>query len=121
MVRAAATGAMDYTGADPTEKNWRLRHRLILREMYRQEEQKLLEHAHRHWCAFTSHGNLNEDSFGKVKTEIADALIDLQNVIFPWNADVKNKSQNSTIDAETQKLIDAYRTMVGTAKKDEQE
>jgi len=121
MVRAATTGAINYAGADPTEKNWRIRHRLMLREVCRREEQNLLEHVHRHWCAFTSHGNLNEDSFGRVKTEVANVLTDLQNAIFPWNAAAKTEVKNSTIDATTQSLIDAYRTMVAKAESQDQE
>lgn len=112
MVRAAASGVISYAGADPTERNWRIKHRLLLREVHRQEEQKLLESVHRHWCAYTSHGSLNEESFTNVKTEIANSLISLQNVIFPWDKQVKKEVKNSTIDPETQRLIDAYRAMV---------
>jgi hypothetical protein len=112
MVRAAASGAINYAGADPTEKNWRIRHRLLLREIYRQEDQKMLEHAHRHWCAFTGHGNLNEESFTNVKTEVANVLTDLQNVIYPWAAKNKKEAGNSTIDSSTQQLIDQYRKML---------
>lgn len=118
MVRAAASGAIDYTGADPTEKNWRIRHRLLLGEVHRQEEQKLLEHVHRHWCAFTGHGSLNEDSFKRVKTEVSEVLTELQHTLFPWDKQVKQEAKNSTIDAETQNLIDAYRR-ARPAKKDE--
>lgn len=112
MVRAAASGAINYTGADPTEKNWRIRHRLLLREVHRQEEQKLLDCVHRHWCAFTGHGNLNDDSFKRVKDEVSGVLTDLQTVIFPWDKPTKKEVKNSTIDAETQALIDAYRSII---------
>lgn len=117
MVRAAASGAIDYTGADPTEKNWRIRHRLLLREVHRQEEQKLLDCVHRHWCAFTGHGSLSEDSFKKVKTSVSDVLSDLQQVIFPWDTQSKKEAKNSTIDPETQRLIDNYKKMMADKKK----
>jgi hypothetical protein len=112
MVRAAASGAIDYTGADPMEKNWRIKHRLLLKEVHRQEEQKLLEHVHQHWCAFTGHGNLNDDSFKRVKTEVSDVLGAIQNVIFPWDKQVKQEAKNSTIDAETQNLVEVYKELV---------
>lgn len=111
MVRAAASGMIDYAGADPTEKNWRIRHRLLLQEVHRQEEQKMLDVVHRHWCAYTSHGNLSDDSFSNVKSAAAAALIAVQTVIFPWEKQNKQEPKNSTIDAETQKLIDLYRSV----------
>jgi hypothetical protein len=111
MVRAAATGAIDYTGADPREKNWRIRHRLLLTEVQRQEETQLLAHAHRHWCAFMAHGNLTEESFSGVKDAINTGLLNLQNAIFPWHKTDKPDPKTGTIDAETQKLIDIYRQM----------
>lgn len=116
MVRAAASGIIDYANADPTEKNWRIRHRLLLNELHRREEQQMLETAHQHWCAYVAHGNLTEDSFSDIKQELTKVFTTLQSVIFPWQVTAEPQTRNSTIDAETQKLIDIYKQMVDGEK-----
>jgi hypothetical protein len=117
MVRAAVSGAIDYSRADPTDNRWRIKHRLSLLEMQRQEDQHMLEHLHRHWCAYLAHGALTEESFANVKKEAGDTLINLQDTIFPWNAKPKDekvqesekKEENSKIDAESQKMIEKFK------------
>lgn len=113
MVRAAVSGAVDYSRADPLDNSWRIKHRLLITEMQRREEQRALEYAHQHWCAYVSHGRLNEESFKTAKTTAGDVLKDLQTTLFPWetkNPGVPEKpAEDSKIDPETQKLIDKYR------------
>lgn len=120
MVRAAVSGAVDYSRADPTDTRWRLKHRLVLMEMQRRERQNVLEYTHRHWCAYLAHGGLTEDSFADVKKSAGDTLLNLQNSVFPWNAEVKAEesttgennetdAQNSKIDPETKKMIEKFK------------
>lgn len=114
MVRAAVTGAIDYSRADPTNSNWRLQHILILTELQRQEELKVLEAARQQWLAYVSHGNLTPESFSSVKEHANKTLISLQKAVFPWakteSAPAPTTTSDGTIiDAETQKLIDNYR------------
>lgn len=120
MVRAAVSGAVDYSRADPTDTRWRIKHRLVLLEMQRRENQHVLEYTHRHWCAYLAHGGLTEDSFANVKKNAGETLIDLQNSVFPWNADAKaeetpdgesneTEAQNSKIDPETKKMIEKFK------------
>lgn len=120
MVRAAVSGAVDYSRADPTDTRWRIKHRLVLLEMQRRENQHVLEYTHRHWCAYLAHGGLTEDSFGNVKKNAGETLIDLQNSVFPWNAKKETEenpdgesneteAQNSKIDPETKKMIEKFK------------
>jgi hypothetical protein len=112
MVRAAVSGAIDYSRADPTDKNWRMRQRLILSEIQRQEEVELLHGVHRQWLAYISHGGLTPESFADTKTAANDTLRALKASIFPWEASLnaEPKRENDTIiDAETQRLIDSYK------------
>jgi hypothetical protein len=120
MVRAAVSGAVDYSRADPTDTRWRIKHRLVLLEMQRRENQHVLEYTHRHWCAYLAHGGLTEDSFGNVKKNAGETLTDLQNNVFPWNAESKDEetsdgesneteAQNSKIDPETKKMIEKFK------------
>jgi hypothetical protein len=113
MVRAAVSGAIDYSRADPLDNRWRLKHRLLLTEIQRREDQRMLECLHDHWCAYVAHGSLNEESFSKVKKSASGILGDLQRVIFPWAQEVKkvaeNESEDSKIDDETKQMISRYK------------
>jgi hypothetical protein len=119
MVRAAVSGAVDYSRADPLDNRWRIKHRLIISEIQRRESQHMLEYLHQHWCAYVSHGGLEETSFSNVKKNAAEILKDLQAAVFPWNAEVKkedeSEAKNSKIDDEpqlddqTKALIKRYR------------
>jgi hypothetical protein len=120
MVRAAVSGAVDYSRADPTDTRWRIKHRLVLLEMQRRENQHVLEYTHRHWCAYLAHGALTEESFGNVKKNAGETLIDLQNNVFPWSAKPaseekpdgekeETEAQNSKIDPETKKMIEKFK------------
>jgi hypothetical protein len=84
MVRAAVSGAIDYAGADPRNRQWRIKHRLLLSEVTRREDYELLTTAHRHWLALLSHGNLTEESFIDIKKRSNALLGDIQKTVFPW-------------------------------------
>lgn len=116
MVRAAAAGVIDYSRADPANRQWRIRHRLLINELQRQETQKLLGHVHQHWCAYLAHGNLTEESFGEVKKSLAGALTDVQYNLFPWTTKKDEnpegnaaEPENSKIDNDTQNLINKFK------------
>jgi hypothetical protein len=114
MVRAAASGAINYAGADPYDRSWRLKHRLLLQEIHRREEHALLDCVHRHWCAYLSHGGLTEESFSQVKASATETLTSIEDAIFPWASpkdDAEAETKNSTMDPETQALIDKYKRM----------
>lgn len=109
MVRAAVTGAIDYSRADPRNRQWRIKHRLILNELQRADDQKLLEYTYEHWCAYVSHGGLKEDSFKTAKTAALNTLRGLQDIIWPWLTQPEKTGENSTIDSETEQLIKVYK------------
>jgi hypothetical protein len=113
MVRAAVSGAVDYSRADPLDNRWRLKHRLLISELQRREAQHMLEYQHQHWCAYVAHGGLQEDSFANVKKSASEILADLQNSVFPWletvKKDAETEEKDSKIDSETQELINKYK------------
>lgn len=84
MVRAAVSGAIDYARADPKNRQWRIKHRLIIEEVARREDFELLTTAHRHWLALLSHGSLTEDSFSNIKKRANELLSGIQKTVFPW-------------------------------------
>ena len=109
MVRAAATGAIDYSRADPTSKQWRLHQHLILSEMRRQEDVRLLENVHQHWLAYLAHGNLTEDSFKDVKEHASELMAGVKSAILPWVKQDKTKTKNDTIDEKNRALAERYK------------
>jgi len=115
MVRAAATGVMDYTGADPRNTKWRIKHQLLLSEVARKENLSVLRDTYAHRLALLAHGNLTEDSFKQTKQETVELLSELRQITFPWakTAAPSSTGQNDTIiDSETAELIERYKKMV---------
>ena len=118
-MRAAATGALDYSQADPKDINWRIRQRLILTEISRRDDLLVYTTLHNHWRAYVAHGGLTEESYADVKTRANQALVDIERVIYPWleiarpetpsSQSAENKEQKDTIDAETRTLIEKYK------------
>ena len=119
-MRAAATGALNFSQADPKDINWRIRHRLVITEIGRQEDLRLYDALHRQWLAYVSHGNLIEDAYRDVRTRADNALMDVQRAIYPWikpeEPATENKDQKDTIDPETRSLIERYKRQQQEAK-----
>lgn len=119
-MRAAATGAIDYSQADPKDINWRIRHRLLIKEIARQDDVRMYAALHRQWLAYVSHGSLTEESYAEVKKLADDSLLNVQRAIYPWikpaGAEAANKDQKDTIDPTTRKLIERYKQQLTEAK-----
>lgn len=121
MVRAAVSGVIDYTGADPNNRQWRIKHLLTLTEMARREDYELLIAAQRHWLALVAHGNLTEESFGNAKTRAIELLQNIQTALFPWDhpkdgaKDTQKASPKKAIipDKSAQELIARYKERHG--------
>lgn len=113
MVRAAASGAIDYSRADPKDIYWRIRHRLVIKEMQRRNDEELFQAIHRHWLGFIAHGRLTPESYDDVKKNVEEALLNLQGVIYPWVEVNKPKTgdegQKDTIKPETRDLLERYK------------
>jgi hypothetical protein len=120
MVRAAVSGAINYAGADPKNRQWRIRHRLLLTEVERREDYALLVTAQRHWLALLAHGSLTEDSFGSIKKRANELLTDIQKTVFPWidPADVKTPApsdeepkKDTMLSKDLSDMLERYRTL----------
>lgn len=113
MVRAAVSGAIDYSDADPENKRWRIKHRLVISEISRRDRQQILERYHEHLCSYLSHSRLTEESFEKLKTDANSAYEKLKTTIYPWLATEEKENESSApkskIDANTEALIKRYK------------
>jgi len=112
MVRAAITGAVDYTRANPYSTQWRIKHAIILREMAHQLNARLLESVHAHWCSFVSHPRLEPDSWKNAKKHALEAVTALQHNLFPWQKDSPGPKEDTIISGEYGELIASYKQMV---------
>jgi hypothetical protein len=124
MVRAAAAGAIDYSRADPKDINWKIRHRLLLREMERQENNYLFAALHRHHLAYVAHGNLLDESYANASKQANVTLTDIQKIVFPWftapEPAQNQENKTDTIKPETKVLIEKYEKMQAAARAAEQ-
>jgi hypothetical protein len=112
MVRAAVTGAFDYTGSDPTNKQWRLRHRLMIAEFENQQVLTVLAAVHNHWCSFIARTTLSQEGIDNVKRFANEALQDIKQVTFPWiETAITTAAQRGTISEEDQRLVDRYKEL----------
>jgi hypothetical protein len=116
MVRAAASGAFNYAKADPYDRQWHLRHMLVLREVARQTDIGLLTELHRHWLAYVGHSGLDQDSWSNVKRQAAKTLENMQRATFPWAASEEKEGREDTINSKYADLIAQYRRMVESNK-----
>lgn len=112
MVRAAVSGAMDYTTADPYNKTWRVKHSLILQEITRLDDEKIIQAVQRHWLAYVANSSLEKESWEKVKDHAADALKGLQRNLFPWVKLEETEAKKDTIEHKYGDLIAQYRAMM---------
>jgi hypothetical protein len=118
MVRAATTGAFNYAHADPSNRQWRLRHILTMRELVRQQDEKILLAAHEHWLAYVTHSNLEPESWNKIKKQAADTLEQINYTIFPWTRSNESKAPEDTIDNKYGSLIAQYRQLINSKASD---
>lgn len=123
MVRAAVSGVINYAGADPNNRQWRIKHLLTLTELSRREDYELTNAAHRHWLALVAHGSLTQESFDTAKNNATDLLNSIQNILLPWNKakdDEKDDAKETAKaavkpaiiqDKATQELIAKYKEL----------
>lgn len=111
MLRAAAVGSFDYRGADPYDKQWRIKHSLAIRETDRALTADILKIAHKHWLAYVTHSRLDEESWKKAKNNAYDTMQSLQRAILPWQKSEENTAKKDTIEAKYGDLINKYKKM----------
>lgn len=101
MVRAAATGAIDYSRADPRDRSWLLRQRFILLELARKESHDFLTLVHSHWCAYASKDNLTEEGRKTVKTNLDKTLKTIEDITFPKTTPNEQRAAATTTTVKT--------------------
>lgn len=98
MVRAATTGAIDFTQFDPWDLWWWKRTRWALDELETQLQAEVSKVQHTHWVTLASHGRLESTSFDTVVTNAQRAMDQYMKAMYPWLSSTiaEYESQHST-------------------------
>lgn len=102
-------GAIDYREARLNDVQWWRRFHMIIDEMNREADEKILVYAYQFHLALAANSSLTEDSFKKTQKNALDLYNDLLNNIHPWA-----HSRGAERDKEEkQKLLDTYKKVIG--------
>jgi hypothetical protein len=108
MVRAAATGAVDFSKAELTNPRWTDRLRLILDELTRNNRIEFLRALHQHYTSFMLVPRLTDESYGKIK-EGANSTMDLLvEMTYPWDKERAAKTRRDDVKAAVGAWEDHY-------------
>jgi uncharacterized protein YdgA (DUF945 family) len=84
MVRAAASGAIDFARADPRDRFWWTRLNLTLEHLEDEAVREVTRMNHATAAALLARADLKQDSIDKVRDH-ADALVrKVSTLLFPW-------------------------------------
>jgi len=105
MVRAAATGTVDYGAADLLDPRWWRQHWWLLGELEREATVQGLTAMQRHETALLSHGSLESDDFDQIQKYSLKLAKTLKRLYQPW---LQEKSTDELAAELRQKWIDKY-------------
>jgi len=106
MIRAAATGVIDFTQFDPTSAWWWKRMYMLLGELVAQQHREINLAVHTHWVTLASHSRLSPESFTSTQQHANNALQTLLDSYYPWLENQKTGDPNKV-------LMDAFRQQYG--------
>lgn len=110
MVRAAATGAMNFADADPRDKYWWRKLRWTVDAISKEDDYKLVEAQHRHWVTIFANSSLDDDGFNTAKANAQDYLSRLIIARYPEYKDTLARAAR----AQTREgALEAYREKFG--------
>lgn len=101
MVRAAASGAIDFSRADPWDKWWWRKTYWILGELARQNNALMHTARHRYWCAMLTRSNLQPSAMEHVHQSCEETLNKIQRTLYPWQAAETGERQSTANALET--------------------
>lgn len=108
MVRAATSGIIDFSKADPYDKQWMANLRLALAETSRRSQLDFVKVLHQHYVGMLAIDRLEDASFRKLRdraNELLDVIIQLQE---PWNDDQVAAARKDQVKAAVQEWEDHY-------------
>jgi len=106
MVRAATTGAIDFTRFDSNDKWWWQKLKFVLEDLYNHDLKSTATLRHRHWSTILLADGLAPEAREAARVNIGETLIEVLSLYQPWLKEAFNKSE--TEDFET-----SYRNIHG--------
>lgn len=110
MLRASASGMIDFRKFDPWDSWWWKKLRWVIDELGLQQTADICRVQHAHWVTLASHGNLTQESFDNVKTNAGTAFNKLLKATYPWLS--KQIGEDGT-RTEREAAVEAYRREMG--------
>lgn len=83
MVRAAASGAIDFAEADPRDRWWWTRTNLILEELARRDRLELLKSHGTHWAGLLANSRIELEAAQAGSREV---VTDILKNLLPWQS-----------------------------------
>ncbi len=102
IVRAALTGAVDFSKADPRDRWWWKRLNWILGELENRETRELRQLEHQHWMGLCSVARITEESFKSAHANAIKSLEAIQQLYRPWwkpSEESKAQTREGAIEA----------------------
>lgn len=87
MVRASATGAINFARSDLRDKHWWRKLRWVTDVIQKEDDYKLLEAQHRHWVTIFSNSALDDEGFETSKAQAQEYLNKLVIARYPEHAE----------------------------------
>ncbi len=109
MIRAAASGVVDFSEASAAGEEWWRRTNALLDDLARKEDESLLAEAYKYHLALMSNSDLTDDSFNRAKKSALDTFVEIFNLVHPWEVTSTKKMRQEQIV----KLRDAYKRLFG--------
>lgn len=110
MVKASATGAIDFANADLQDKYWWRKLRWTVQHLQEEEDYNITEARHRHWITACANSTLTDDSFATAKANAQEYLNKLITIRYPEYAEhLKNQARAQTREG----ALEAYREKFG--------
>ena len=110
MVRASATGMIDFAGFDPWDMWWWKKIRWVLDELDLQQTREVCMAQHNHWVTMASHSGLTDESWDQAKTNAGSAFNRLLKATYPWLADQIGEDGMKT---DREQAIESYQEEFG--------
>jgi hypothetical protein len=109
MVRAALSGAVDFSQASATDAGWWRRTNVLLDELASREDADLLAEAYQYHLALMGNSALTDDSFNRAKKSALETFTEIFNLAHPWETTSLRQMRQQQLG----KLTDSYRRVFG--------
>lgn len=108
MVRAAVTGAIDFSKAEPYNPQWMAYLRLVVMELIRESSIDIAKTLHQHYLALCTVTRIDDSGYKQLR-DGANNLLDLIDAeSYPWEKDKASQAQRDTAKAARQEWEEHY-------------